>query len=254
MSNYKSILITGASSGIGQAIALRFAKPGVSLALLGRDLNRLQKVASDCIAKGADVDTYEANVEDQLQMQKIINHVDAKRPLDCVIANAGISSGGLPMTPQLAKHIIEVNVLGVFNTIDPIIPNMSLRGYGCIAIMGSLAGYRGFPNRAVYSASKSAVKNYAEALGVQLKGDNIQVSLICPGFVKTPLTDRNKFQMPGIISVESAADIVVRGLEERKRLIAFPKLLYALVRFLNIIPIQLADIFVKMIAQRQKDE
>ncbi len=226
LKNPKSILITGASSGIGEALALHYAAQGVFLALSGRNEERLIAVGDACRAKGADVDLAVLDVTQQGRMEDWINDVDEQRPLDLVIANAGVSGGtggvmnGEPV--EQARHIFDVNLTGVLNTVGPIIPRMISRGRGQIAFMASLAAYRGFPGAPAYSASKGAVRFYGEALRGSLRESGIVVNVICPGFVTSRITAANDFPMPFLMSAEKAANIIANKLAKNVGRIAFP--------------------------------
>jgi len=220
----KSILITGASSGIGEALALEYAAAGVRLALGGRSENRLSRVADACRAKAATVDPIALDVADEHAMRQWVERVDNQAPLDLVIANAGISggtSGGGEADAQ-ARRIFDINITGVLNTVLPVIPSMQNRGGGQIAIMSSAASFRGFPGAPAYSASKAAVRAYGEALRGSLRDDGIKVSVICPGFVRSRITRVNKFKMPLLMDADRAARIIRRGLAADKGRIAFP--------------------------------
>ncbi|MBT5073362.1 MAG: SDR family NAD(P)-dependent oxidoreductase [Kordiimonadaceae bacterium] len=215
MKNPKSILITGANSGIGEALAKEYAGQGVTLYLSGRNLERLDKVKTACEVMGATVLTKIINVTDEIKMSEWIKECGA---LDLVIANAGISSGGnVPI-----KDIFDVNVNGVFHTVEPALIGMSKRGQGQIAIISSIAGYRGLPSSPAYSTSKVAVKAYGEALRGLYHDQGIEINVICPGFVRSRITDKNNFKMPFFMEAEKAAKIIRKGLANNKRLITFP--------------------------------
>lgn len=220
----RGIVITGASSGIGEALARVYAEPGVSLSLTGRDADRLATVAEACRAHGAVVTETVIDVTDRSAMHAWLREQDANTPVDLLIANAGVSAGtgrGGESEEQ-ARHILDVNLTGVLNTIHPILPAMRQRRRGRIALMASLAGYRGFPGAPAYCASKAAVRVYGEALRGELAGDGITVSVICPGFVRSRMTDRNPFTMPFLMDADSAARLIRHRLERGKARIAFP--------------------------------
>lgn len=222
----RSILITGASSGIGEALALHYAAPGVFLALSGRNQERLTMAADACRGRGAVVETQIVNVTDASGMARWINAVDDAHPLDLVFANAGISGGtggvmnGEPI--EQARAIFDVNLYGVLNTMAPILPRMIDRGYGQVAIISSLAAFRGFPGAPAYSASKGAVRFYGEALRGALRHTGVKINVVCPGFVKSRITDVNDFPMPFLMSAEKAAQIIANGLASNRGRIAFP--------------------------------
>ncbi|MCR9175958.1 MAG: SDR family NAD(P)-dependent oxidoreductase [Alphaproteobacteria bacterium] len=222
----RAILISGASSGLGAAVAEAYSDPGVTLFLGGRDRNRLETVAATCRAAGAAVHTEIVDVTDIEAMRRWVVGSDANRPLDLVIANAGISGGTSGLSgaepEEQVRRLFDVNLGGVMNTVLPIIPTLSERGHGQIAMFASLAGYRGIPGAPAYCASKAAVKVFGEGLTGTLHGLGVGVSVICPGYVRTPMTDANAFPMPFLMEAERAARIIKRGLAKRKARIAFP--------------------------------
>ena len=251
----KSILITGASSGIGAALAVGYAAPGITLYILGRDAARLEEVAARCRARGARVECGIIDVTDKEAMAKFIAHADDTPPMDLVIANAGISSGSFEgdETIAMAEKVFDVNFAGVINTIHPLIERMKARGRGHIAIMSSLAGICALPSAPAYSASKAAVRVYGDALRGMLRPYNIHVSVICPGWIRTPLTDKNTFPMPFIMPVERAIHIITRNLEKKKARIAFPFSLYLALRIIAFLPICASDfLFQKISAKAHK--
>lgn len=223
----QSIFITGASSGIGQALAIEYAAVGIHLFLCGRNQKRLEKTAFLCTQKGALVQLYIFDVTNASDVQEALNDADGICPIDLIIANAGISSGilGIPENTNATRAIMETNILGVINTVLPALDFFKKRQKGQLAIMSSMAGYRGLVNCPAYSASKNCVKAWGQALRGALKKDNIQVSVICPGFIKTPLTDVNAFKMPFLMNADKAARLIKKGLEKNKEIIAFPKIM-----------------------------
>ncbi|MDG1437965.1 MAG: SDR family NAD(P)-dependent oxidoreductase [Emcibacteraceae bacterium] len=221
MKNPKSILITGASSGIGEALAMEYADNGISLYLSGRNKERLDKVAAKCKALSATVTTNVINVTNKQATKEWINGITT---LDLVIANAGIGKS-FKADDDLDEHITEIfdtNLNGVFNTTHPSINKMKKQGRGQIALISSIAGYRGMPSAPGYSASKIAVKGYGEALRGFYHGQNIQINVICPGFVRSRITDKNNFKMPFYMEAPKAAKIIRRDLAKNKGLITFP--------------------------------
>lgn len=239
----RHILITGASSGLGEALARAYARPGARVALGGRDQERLEAVAATCRASGADVATAVVDVTDAAGLADWIEREDRFSPLDLVIANAGISAGTGrgSETAEQVHRIFAVNLDGVVNTVQPAIPLMTARRHGQLALMSSLASFRGFPGAPAYCASKAAVRVYGEALRGALARHGIAVSVICPGFVKTPMTAVNKFPMPFLMEVDRAAAIIRRGLARRKARIAFPWRLYVLTQLLAALSPSITD-------------
>lgn len=233
MKEPRSILITGASSGIGAALARAYAEPGVTLFLGGRDEARLRKVSQECGERRATVRAAIVDVTDGHNCVRWINDCDGNRPLDLVIANAGISAGTgshdlRDETPALMGRIFTVNVGGTLNTVLPALSHMRARKRGQIAVMSSLAGFIGLPGIGAYCASKAAQRLLGESLRAELTPEGIEVSVVCPGFIRTPMTDKTELRMPFLMEAEKAAGIIRRGLARNRPRIAFPWPLYAL--------------------------
>jgi len=234
----KVIVITGASSGIGKELALQYSKAGLDIAITGRNENRLKEVAEECEEKGAKVHIINVDVLDRERLSNELLHFDEEYPIDILIANAGLSDEMTNKTNKIesAYDVFETNTIGVMNTIFPIIEKMKSRRRGQIAIMGSLAGF--YPLRAAiaYSASKFAVRAFGLGYRNLLKKHNIGVSVITPGFVRTPLTDRNKFSMPFLMEVKDAGTYIINGLKKDNSIITFPFIFSVLTNFASIIP------------------
>jgi short-subunit dehydrogenase len=239
----RSILITGASSGIGTALARAYAEPGIRLVLGGRDATRLEAAAAACRAAGAEVDAEIHDVLDRAGMERWVAAADEARPLDLVIANAGISggTGGGTEPAEQVRRIMAINVDGALNTVLPAIPRLVARRHGQIALVSSLAGYRGMPGAPAYCASKAALKVFGEGLRGELAADGVGVSVVCPGYIDTPMTKRNRFPMPLLMDADRAARIIKRGLARNKARIAFPWPMAALVWLLQALPPGLID-------------
>lgn len=238
-----SVVVTGASSGIGEALSRHYAAPGVSLALTGRDGERLAAVAEACRAQGAAVATAGIDVADRAAMAAWLAEVDAAAPVDLCIANAGISAGtgrGGESADQV-RRIFAVNVDGVFNTILPLLPAMLARGRGHLALMSSLASFRGFPGAPAYCASKATVRVYGEALRGEVADRGVGVSVVCPGYVVSRMTAANRFPMPFLMSADRAAAIIARGIARNRARIAFPFPTYAAAWLLGVLPPGLTD-------------
>jgi short-subunit dehydrogenase len=243
------IVITGGSSGIGQALAFHYAAPGRIVSLCGRDEARLADTAAQCGKQGAIVHTACLDVSDQAAMRAWLETCWNAAPVDLIIANAGISGGadkeqGIESESQV-RALFDVNVYGVFNTLYPLLPHMIARGSGQIALMSSLAGYRGWPGAPAYCGSKAAVKVYGEALRGAVAGRGIQVSVICPGYVISRMTAGNAFPMPFLMPTEKAAAIIARGLARNQGRIAFPKISMTIAWLFMLLPDALMQIILR---------
>jgi short-subunit dehydrogenase len=253
MRDPRSILITGASSGIGAALARLYAAKGVALALGGRDAGRLAKVAVDCRAAGAVVSEVVVDVTDRAAMESWVVEADRLQPIDLLVANAGVSAGtgaGEESAEQL-RAVFSVNVDGAFNTVLPLLPAMRERRRGQIALMSSLASFRGFPGAPAYSASKAALRVWGEGLRGDLYRAGITVSVICPGFVASPMTSGNSYPMPMLMPAEQAARIIRRGLAKERARIAFPLPMYAAAWILGALPPALTDSWMRRLPKKR---
>lgn len=240
---YRSILITGASSGIGAALARELAAPGVLIAITGRDTGRVSAIGNELNDAGAETLTRVIDVTDRPAMSELIADIEARRPLDLVVANAGISSGAGAGAgdDEITRDIFAVNLAGVLNTVLPAATAMRIRKDGLIAIVSSVAGFRGLPTAPAYSASKVAVKAWGEAIRPDLRKDGITLTMIFPGFVESRITDQNNFTMPFLMPAEKAAKIIASGLARRKTTIAFPWQMVWMMRLLALLPGPLFD-------------
>lgn len=244
MKNPRYIIITGASSGIGASLALEYAAPDITLGLVGRNPDRLREVAANCREKGAHVDVALIDVTDNTTLSMWIKSFPR---IDLLIANAGISGGTAEGVDEDAvREIFSINVGGTLNTILAAIERMKeqppIQGSkGQIAIMASVAGLRGLPSAPAYSASKACMLTYGDALRGSLRKEHIQVSVICPGYVRTPLTDKNKFFMPFIMKAERAAKIIRKGLSKNRKRVVLPWVMFGLLRGLACLPYTITD-------------
>lgn len=222
--SFSKILISGASGGLGAALARHYAARGVSLALGGRDRARLAVVAGACRAAGASVTMTEVDVTDSAATRRWVLADDDQLPIDLVIANAGISGEtGLPGDdPAHAARIYQVNVLGVLNTVEPLLPRLRARRRGHVSLIASLAGFRGFARAPAYSGSKAALMIHGESWREALEPYGVGVSVACPGYVRTALTARNTFKMPFLLEPEEAARCIAAGIARNKARMVFP--------------------------------
>ena len=250
------ILISGASSGIGAALARRYAAPGVRLSLTARHPQRLERVAGECAARGAQTAARVCDVRDAEAMRAVIEEIDEQQPIAMVIANAGIGgetviAGPSGETAGVAREIFETNVMGVVNTIAPLLPRFVARGQGHVVIMSSLAAFVALPDAPAYSASKAAVRVYGHALARLLAPRNVRVTVVCPGFVETPMSASLPGPRPLLWSAERAADAIVAGLARGKREISFPWQLSALAKLSAHLPAPLVERLRRRIRNRQ---
>ncbi len=252
MKLFQHIIITGASSGIGAALAEAYAAPGIVLGLMGRDTARLETVAARCREKGAVILLGQVEVANAAAMREWLLHFDNTYPTDLLIANAGISGGtaeGLESLDQM-KQLFTVNLEGVWHSVLPILERMQWRKRGQIGIVASLAGYRGFPGAPTYCASKAALICWGEAMRGLMMPHSVGMSVICPGFVKTPMTDVNEYAMPFMVSAEAIATACVKGLARNKARICYPLPAHLLMWLLRTLPASLTDgIFTRLPAK-----
>jgi len=234
----QNILITGASSGIGEALAIYYAKNGAKhLFLSGRNRERLQNVAEKCRALGAEVKADAVDVTDKAQMKQWVEECNQIAPFNLVFANAGVSTGA--ETCEHIYHTFNTNVFGVLNTIMPAVDVYQKRldnSPKIVVLTASIAGYHGLPSCPSYSASKACIKAYGEALREDLKKDGIQVNVVCPGFVRSRITDKNTCPMPFLMEADKAAEIIARKIDKNVGLIAFPFVMRLGVYLLSILP------------------
>lgn len=235
------VLITGASSGLGRALALACARPGATLHLSGRDAARLQGAAAACRAKGAEVRPAVLSVTDADAMAAWIGGAGR---LDLVIANAGISAGtgGATEPAAQARAIFETNVTGVLNTALPAIDAMAAQApgpdgvRGRVAVVASLAAFVAAPGAPAYCATKAAVQRWAETLDATERARGIRLHAICPGYVRTPMTARNAFPMPFLMDAEEAARRTLDGIARGRVRIAYPWPTYVMARVAGALP------------------
>ncbi len=239
MKTFRQIVITGASSGIGEALALDYAAPGIALALSGRDGARLSAVAEACRDKGATVLAETVDTTDRTAMAAWLTAFDDTHPIDLVVANAGVSlSQNDPNFESFEKvrRTMAINVDGVFNTIEPVVGRLTARRHGQIGLVSSLAGFFGRPGSSSYSASKAALRVWGESIRFPLAKDNVGVSVICPGYVESRMSGSLTGAKPFLISADRASRLIRHGLARNHARIAFPLPLKAAVWLGNLLP------------------
>ena len=235
----KVIFLTGASSGIGEALALDLAKRGAILGVLARREDLLKSIAEKCEANGGKARVFAADVADEKAVSDAVASLENEfSGIDIVICNAGI--GGIKhakvLSPVDVRRVIDVNLMGAANAVCAAIPKMLERKSGQLVAISSLAGFRGLPNSASYSASKAAMTNFFESIRLDLIGSGIDVTIIQPGFIKTPLTSGRANKLPFLMELDVAIPYFVRAIEKKKRFSAFPWQLATTVRLARIFP------------------
>nr|WP_067285826.1 SDR family NAD(P)-dependent oxidoreductase [Marinobacterium profundum] len=219
------VWITGASTGIGAALALELARRGCTVAISARGAAALEELVHQAKGLGGEIWSYPLDVTDSAACVATLVQIEAERgAVSLAVLNAGSHKAlGLEEFEVSAfDSLVRLNYMGVVNVVVPLLERMRRRRSGQLAITASVAGYRGLPTASAYGASKAALINFAEALQLDLKGTGIALSMINPGFVRTPLTDQNTFKMPFLLEADDAARRIIQGLEKRRFEIAFP--------------------------------
>jgi short-subunit dehydrogenase len=249
MTEKKIIWITGASSGIGKALAIKFAEKGWIVAASARRENLLE----DLNKFNPNIYSFPLDVTEIENCKLIANKIIEKfGGIDICVFGTGMHDPKSEKRFNLNKirEIMEVNYFGTMNSINSIYEYFSEKKNGQISIISSVAGYRGLPAAGAYCASKAALTSYAESLNFDMKMKNVRVSLISPGFIKTPMTDQNDFPMPMIKTPEFAANEIFKGLTEKKSFeIHFPKAFTYFLKFLQILP---SSIYFKLVSKGMK--
>ncbi len=236
------VVITGASSGIGRALAAEYARRGATLGLIARRAEVLQQLVSELRVPAA---LYGVDVRDTVGLARAADDFCAQFGIpDVVIANAGVSAG--TSTERAEDHavfqeIMDINVMGVVNTFQPFIPAMRSAASGTLVGIASVAGFRGLPGAGAYSASKAAAIAYLESLRVDLHGSGISVVTICPGYIATPMTESNPYPMPFILPAHKAARRIADAVERRKRFVVIPWQMGVVGAVLKVLPRPLYD-------------
>ena len=236
------VVITGASGGLGAAIARRYAAAGATLGLIARRAQELDRFAATCAGTCA---THAADVRDSAAMRAAAADFTSQHGVpDIVIANAGVSIGTLTEAPegeQAFRDVFDINVIGMVNTFQPYIAPMRSRGGGVLVGIASVAGYRGLPGSGAYSASKAAAISYLESLRVDLRGSGITVITLCPGYIVTAMTDKNSYRMPFIMTADEAANKIAAIIEKRKTYAVIPWQMAVVARLMHVLPRFLFD-------------
>lgn len=241
----RCVVISGASRGLGAALAERFAAPGVALRLVARGAQGLAGTAAACAAKGAEVETAALDVRDGAALAGCLLAWDAARPVDCVVANAGISRGvgpdGAWEGAQGATEQVAVNLIGAMHLVEPLLPALRRRGAGRVALIASLAAYRGLPDAPGYAASKAGLRAYGEGLRAALGPQGVAVTVVLPGFFDSAMGARWIGPRPLAIGLDAAAARTHRAILRGAPRAAFPLPLAVLLRLLDALPAGVSD-------------
>ncbi|MCE9531373.1 MAG: SDR family NAD(P)-dependent oxidoreductase [Planctomycetes bacterium] len=232
-------LVTGASSGIGHSLAMQLAKHGAKVGVIARRRELLEELVNSIRSAGGVAAFATADVGRRDETQAAVAEIRRQLgPIDLLIANAGVGTPTLlePLNIRDVEKMFQVNVLGTIYAIEAVLPEMVSRKTGRIAAVSSLAAFKGLPGESGYCASKAAVNAYLEGLRIQLHGRGISVTLACPGFVKTPMTEINDFSMPFLLSADQAADHVLWAIRRRKKMHRFPRRMSWIVRLTGLLP------------------
>ncbi len=232
------MVITGASSGIGWALAKECAAQGAKVGLIARRAEQLQQLCEEIRKAGGVAEAMPVDITDRFKTLEAIHRLAEKLgPVDILVANAGVGStntiNDLHMTE--AEKVIKVNLLGVMYSIEAVLPEMLKRKQGQIVAISSLASYKGIPSAAAYCASKAAVNNYMESLRIQLYGKGVSFTTICPGFIRTPMTQKNK-GMFLVMDADRAARKIARAIRKRWKVYNFPWLTNRLMKLTYWLP------------------
>jgi len=241
------IVLTGASGGIGQALAREFAGPGTYFALIARDEARLLPLLDEVKALGSDGETQAIDIRDRDTLHAYLKGLDERRSIDLVIANAGVTAGLGPNRTRErdedSDRQIDVNYRGVVNTVSGAVDALQRRRRGQVVLISSLAGMRALPDMPSYSATKAALIAYGHSLRGWLKPFGVSVTIICPGFITSPMSARHKGAKPFEMPADRAAKLMRKAIEKRKAFYAFPFLLAFGIRLQNLLPARLGDLF-----------
>ena len=234
--NDKTIWITGASTGIGRALAIKFAKNGWNVAASARRENLLKELEE----LNQDIYSFPLDVTDKEKCKEVFKKIEDKfKTIDISFFSTGTWDPGKEkeIDVEQIENVMKVNFFGTLNCIKSVEKYYRNKRSGHISIVSSIAGYRGLPNSTGYGPSKSALNNLAESLFFDFKRYGVRVSLISPGFIKTPMTDKNDFKMPFLRTTDFAADKIYEGLVNSNKFeIHFPKQLTLMLKFLKILP------------------
>ncbi len=241
----KVVFLTGASSGIGEGLAIAFAKRGAVLGLVARRKEMLLDLAKRCDAAGGTARVFAVDVTESNALQMAADTFREEfEHIDILIANAGIGGNNAQtreLRPDAVKKVIDINLLGAANAVYAVLPQMLERGSGHLVAISSLAGFRGLPKSAAYSASKAGMTAFFESVRLDVQHRGVDVTIIHPGFIRTPLTSGRENKMPFLMELDDAIPYFIQAIEKKKKFAAFPWQLATIVRAGRIFPAWLYD-------------
>ena len=235
----KVVLITGASSGVGHGLAVELGRRGANVGLIARRAQALDGIVREIQSHGGKALALPGDVQNAELLRRAADRLREEfGPIDVLVANAGIgvTADAAKLLPKEVAEVLNVNVLGAANGVAAVVPEMVARGKGQLVVISSLAAYRGLPKSAAYCASKAAVSAFFESLRLDLQPRGIDVTIIHPGFIKTPLTAGREAQMPFLMELDAAVSKIVSAIEKRKQSYAFPWQLASIVRAGMVMP------------------
>ena len=233
------VWVTGAGRGIGEALAILFAQQGLSVYASVRTASELDRLKNRCECYSGEIVPVSLDITDPQQIQALMETWDKQNGLpELVVLNAGTHDPfpAKEFSAQRCQRVFDINLQGTINCLDPVLKRMLKSNSGQVAVMASVAGYRGLPTAAAYGASKAALIHLCEALYLDLKDSNVRLQVINPGFVRTPLTDKNEFKMPALQEPEEAAESILKGLLSTGFEIAFPSRFVYFLKLLRMLP------------------
>jgi len=237
-------MITGASSGIGKGLAVELARRGAKVGLVARRAELLSEIVEEIGNSNGNAIALVADVNDEVAMRSAADRLRAEAgPIDLLVVNAGIGGAAhaVQLQPAHVANVFNVNVIGAANSVAAVLPEMTERNHGKLVAISSLSGYRGLPKSAAYCASKAALSCFFESLRIDLLNSGVGVTIIHPGFIKTPLTAGRKSKMPFLMELDDAVAKIIWAIEKGKKSYAFPWQLASFVRLGMVMPTFMYD-------------
>lgn len=233
------VWITGASSGIGRELALEMARRGYTVAVTARSKDKLAELKEQSTALAGAIHAFAGDVTDRKAMAELVSDIEsAHGPMTMAIFNAGnyYPTAGEALDLDAFEKTYQINMFGVLYGLVPVVERMKAHGRGQVVLVASVSGYSGLPAASAYGASKAAINNMAESLKFDFDKMNIRIQVVNPGFIDTPLTEKNDFAMPALMPVDKAVDRMIRGFEDGRFEITMPRRFTYVLKFLRMLP------------------